>query len=141
MSLLLSNAAARDRFVTSPTAGVRSKVPFIQTIELFEAEDLIASARWFTTATDGVVQLLDIHVSPKHQRQGAGTRLFKRMQREADTFLQTRGQRLRRVFVNAEQKTNITARAFLTGLGFHHVQTISNTLRDEDILVYLLGCD
>lgn len=138
---LLSNAVARGRYVVSPSASPKSALPFIQTIELFDGEQSIARATWFTTGNDGVVQLLDIRVIPECQRKGVGTGLFKQLQREADRFLRSRGTYLRRVIVNAEQKTHIVSRAWLTQLGFHHVQTLSNTLRNEDILVYLLGCD
>lgn len=138
---LLPNAVARGRYVVSPNSNVRSSIPFIQTIELFDGEKSIASASWFTTANDGVVQLLDIRVLPELQRKGVATSLFRQLQREADRFLRARGTYLRRVICNTEQKSHIVARAWLTKLGFHHVQTISNSLRNEDILIYLLGCD
>lgn len=138
---LLPNAVARGRYVVSPDSIVKGDLPFIQTIELFDGDRSIASASWFTTGNDGVVQLLDIRVINELQRRGVGTSLFRQLQREADRFLRARNSRLRRIFCNAEQKTHIIARAFLTGLGFHHVQTISNTMKNEDLLVYLLGCD
>jgi GNAT superfamily N-acetyltransferase len=138
---LLPNAVARGRYVVTPNANLRTSLPFIQTIELLDDDKPIASATWFTTGNDGVVQLLNIRVVPEFQRKGVGTSLFKQLQREADRFMRTRNLRLRRIFCNAEQKTHIVARGFFTKLGFHHVQTLSNTLRNEDILVYLLGCD
>ncbi len=138
---LLPPAVAHGRYVASPLASGKSKLPFTQTIELLDGENAIASASWFTTANDGVVQLLDIRVVPELQRRGVGTSVFKQVQREADRFLRARGTYLRRVICNTEQKSHIVARAWLTQLGFHHVQTISNTLRNEDLLVYLLGCD
>ncbi len=141
MSLLLPPAVARGQYIVLPPATPKSKLPFIQTIELLDGDKSIATATWFTTGNDGIVQLLDIRVIPELQRKGVGTSLFKQLQREADRFLRSRGTSLRRVIVNAEQKTHIVSRAWLTHLGFHHVQTLSNTLRNEDILVYLLGCD
>lgn len=141
MSLLPPNAVSRGRYVASPPTNLKPKLPFIQTIELLDGDESLATATWFTTGTDGVIQLLDIRVKPGLGRKGVGTALFRHLQREADSFFRLRSQRLRRVIVNAEQKTDIVARAFFTHLGFHHVQTIDNTLRNEDILVYLLGCD
>lgn len=138
---LLPNAVARGRYVVSPNSNLRTSMPMIQTIELFDGEKSIASATWFTTANDGVIQLLDIRVLPELRRRGVGTGLFKQLQVEADRFMRARNMRLRRVICNAEQKSHIIGRAFLTRLGFHHVQTISNTMKNEDILVYLLGCD
>jgi ribosomal protein S18 acetylase RimI-like enzyme len=138
---LLPNAVARGRYVVTPNSNLRTPMPFIQTIELFDGEQSIASASWFSTANDGVVQILDIRVIPELQRKGVGTSLFKQVQLEADRFMRSRNVRLRRIFCITEQKTHIIARGFLTGLGFHHVQTIANSLKNEDLLVYLLGCD
>lgn len=138
---LLPNAVARGRYVVSPAAGVKTSGPFIQTIELFDGDKPIASASWFTTGNDGVVQLLDLRVIAPLQRRGVGRSVFRQVQREAQTFFKSRGTPLRRIICNVEQKSHIVARAFFTGLGFHHVQTISNSIRNEDILVYLLGCD
>lgn len=138
---LLPSAVARGRYVVSPTINPKLALPFIQTIELFDGDKPIASASWFTTGNDGVVQLLDLRVSPTLQRRGVGRSVFRQVQHEARAFFKSRGMPIRRIICNVEQKTQITARAFFTGLGFHHVQTISNTLCNEDILVYLLGCD
>jgi GNAT superfamily N-acetyltransferase len=135
----LSAAAGTIRL--SPPGNSRTTVPFFQTIELLEGESVIASATWFTTGTDGVIQMLDIRVEASHRRRRVGTRLFKVLTKEAALFFKQRGGKLRRVICNAEQKSHIVARAFLTHVGFHHVQTIGNTLKQEDILVYLLGCD
>lgn len=139
--LAISNAVARGRYIASPPASIKTPVPFIQRIDLFDGDQPIASASWFTTGNDGVVQLLDIRVIPELQRKGVGSSLFKQVQREADAFLRARGTYLRRVIAQTEQKSQIVSRAFFTRMGFHHVQTIANTLRNEDILVYLLGCD
>lgn len=138
---LLPNAVARGRYVVSPLNSAKSTLPFIQTIELFDGDKPIASASWFTTGNDGVVQLLDIRVIAPLQRRGVGRSVFRQVQQEAGAYVRTRGTPLRRIFCNVEQKTHIVSRAFFTGLGFHHVQTLSNTLKNEDILVYLLGCD
>lgn len=136
-----SSPDVRGRYVVSPIANPQTALPFIQTIELRDGENVLATATWFTTGNDGVIQLLDARVVEGLRRQGVGTGLFKQVQREADRFLRTRNSSLRRVVCHAEQKSHIVARAWLTKLGFHHVQTIGNTMKNEDTLIYVLGCD
>lgn len=125
----------------APPISATTTLPLVQTIELLEAGQVIASATWFTTGTDGLIQLLSVEVAPDHRRRGVGSRLFDVLKKEANLFFRARGGSLRRVTASAEQKTHIIARAWLTHMGFHHVQTLTNTLKDQDVLVYLLGCD
>ena len=140
--LLPKKAAVSGTIRLTPPISAASKVPLVQTIELLEADGtLLATAMWFTTGSDGVIQLLHAEVDADHRRRGIGTRLHAVLLKEANLFFRTRGTRLRRVLVNAEQKNQIVARAWLTHLGFHHVQTITNSLKGQDILVYALGCD
>jgi hypothetical protein len=47
----------------------------------------------------------------------------------------------RRLWIAVEQKTQIIGRSFLTGLGFHHVATVSNLMKDQDALVYTRSFD
>jgi GNAT superfamily N-acetyltransferase len=133
--------AAHGSIRLTPPANSKITFPLVQTLELLEGEQIIASATWFTTGTDGLIQLLSLQVEPSHRRKGVGSRLFRVLRKEADLFFRTRGGKLRRVICNAEQKSHIVARAWLTHLGFHHVQTIGNSLKGQDVLVYLLGCD
>ena len=133
--------AATANIRLSPPISATTTLPVIQKIELLEAGDVIASATWFTTGTDGLIQLLSVEVALDHRRRGVGSRLFAVLLKEANLFFRSRGGRLRRVTACAEQKSHIIARAWLTHLGFHHVQTLTNTLKDQDVLVYLLGCD
>ena len=126
----------------TPAATPTTAMPLIQTIELLEADGrVMGTLTWFTTGADGVIHLLFAEIDPAHQRRGVGTRLFNVLLKEANLFFRARGGRLRRVIANAEQKNHIIARAWLTHLGFHHVQTITNSLQGQDVLVYLLGCD
>jgi ribosomal protein S18 acetylase RimI-like enzyme len=125
----------------NPPVGATTTLPVFQKIELLEAGIVIASATWFTTGTDGLIQLLSVEVDSDYRRRGVGSRLFAVLLKEANLFFRSRGGRLRRVTACAEQKSHIIARAWLTHLGFHHVQTLTNTLKNQDVLVYLLGCD
>ena len=126
----------------TPPAGAAVTLPLVQKVELLDDRGAaIAHATWFSTGTDGQLQLLHIEVEHDQRRRGVGTKLFKLMVKEADAFFRARGQRLRRVFTNAEQKTHIVFRAFLTKQGFHHTSTLTNVCKKQDVMVYLLGLD
>lgn len=138
-STTIPGLAATVRFL--PPVSASTTLPVVQTIELVEDDKVIASAIWFTHGTDGVVQLLDIRVDERHRRRRVGSRLFQLLKKECDLFFRSRGRKLRRFTAEVEQKTQITSRAFFTQMGFHHVQSIPNSLIDQDIVIYLLGCD
>ena len=126
----------------TPPANATVALPFLQGVELLN--DLgtpIARCVWFTTGTDGVMQLLHVEVDPAERRKGVGSKAFKLTMKEADLFFRSRGGRLRRVFCNVEQKSHIVFRAWLTKNGFHPTNTMTNVLKKQDLMVYLLGCD
>ena len=126
----------------TPSDPAQRTLPLVQRVELLDdGGEAIAHATWFSTGTDGQVQLLHIEVEHGQRRHGVGTKLFRLMLKEADAFFRGRGQRLRRVFTNAEQKTHIVFRAFLTKQGFHHTSTLTNVCKKQDVMVYLLGLD
>jgi ribosomal protein S18 acetylase RimI-like enzyme len=114
---------------------------FAQTIRLVDEGLTTGLARWFTTGGDGVVQLIEITVSSPHQRQGMGGRLMREVFTQATELFRARKSRLRRVWAALEQKNQIIARAFLTSHGFHHIQTVENLLRDQELLIYVKTFD
>jgi ribosomal protein S18 acetylase RimI-like enzyme len=116
--------------------------PYVQTIELREADRTIATARWHTAGgAEGVAQLLDLIVVPEHRRKGHGSTLITAFKEQAAAYGQATGVVTRRLWVSVEQKTQVNARAFLTRHGFHHVATIHELLAHQDALVYLLALD
>lgn len=112
--------------------------PFVQSLRLMEGKIVIAAARWHsgTTTSQGVVQIIDLAVAPEHQRKGHGARILKECYRQATDFYKARKAKLRRAWIAVEQKRHVIARAFLTQQGFHHVGTVQELLRDEDLLIY-----
>jgi len=52
-----------------------------------------------------------------------------------------RGSKLRRVWVGIEQKSQVIARAFLTSRGFHHIATVDELYRDQELMVYVKSMD
>ena len=85
--------------------------------------------------------MLHLEVEPNARRRGVGTKLFALLRAEADLFFRSRGGRLRRVFLNAAHRDDIVFRGWLTKQGFHPTNTMTNVLRRQDYMVYLLGCD
>src|SRR5688572_6771830 len=108
-------------------------------LRLTFAGQSIGAASWTLTglAENGVVQVLHIAVDEPHRRQGHGGRMLKELIAQAQRALIAKGSKLRRVWAAVEQKTQINARAFLTQQGFHHVTTIENLLKRQDLLIYV----
>jgi len=116
--------------------------PFVQTVETLDGREVVARAIWFATELDdGHVQLLHLHVQPAHQRRGVGTALFHEVLRQARALFASRGAKLRRVTAELPHKSHVIGRAWLSKQGFHHVGTLKNVVRKQDVLVYLLGTD
>jgi len=113
----------------------------VETVVLADGQKVIGQATWFTSGTDGHASVLQVSVDPNFGRQGHGAAIVKKVIQRAKGHFESRGGRLRRVTINAEQKSQVVGRAFLTKLGFHHVGTLSNVLVKQDLMVYSLGCD
>lgn len=128
-----------------PAPAVPSKTaePFFQSIRLVDGRELLGQARWQCAAdpSQGVVQLLALSVSPPYRRQGHGRRLMDAVVGQGMEYFQVRKLRLRRVWVAIEQKRQIIARSFLMQFGFNHVGTVSELLKDEDLLIYMRTFD
>jgi ribosomal protein S18 acetylase RimI-like enzyme len=144
ISILSSRTAPKSttgRFVVieHPRA---AGLPHVRSVELRDGSERIAVATWTSSQNaDGVVKLLHVEVSEDKRRKGHGSAVFEEAIQLAREELQKAGFKLRRVIAETEQKKQIVARSWLTHLGFHHVTTVKNTLVDQDLLVYLLGCD
>jgi GNAT superfamily N-acetyltransferase len=98
-------------------------------------KQVVGWAEWSTLAP-GVVQLLRIEITAERRRQGYGSMLFRHLLAELD-----RTEHPRRLVTMIQQKTHLPARAWLTRMGFHHINTLSSLMPDEDIMVYGLGRD
>ena len=116
---------------------------FVQTITLADGNATVGIARWHTSSStaEGVVQILDIHIHPPHQRKGHGARLLKEVVAQATAYFKLHRSRLRRIWAAVEHQQHIHARAFLTGQGFHHVATTGNLYRTQDQLLYTRSFD
>ena len=115
---------------------------FIQTITATEKGKEIGKAVWFSSPTQpGTVQVLSIEIEPTRQRQGIGSQLMVRVLEESQKRSKLLNAPLRRIWVLVEQKTQITARGFLTRHGFHHVKTIDSLYKDEAAMAYVKSFD
>jgi GNAT superfamily N-acetyltransferase len=126
-----------------PARGAKPNEPFVQSITLMSGGQAVGFARW-ACATDpgqGVVQLIELSVHPEHRRTGHGGRLMEAVTQQAKAFFQQRKGRLRRVWTTLEQKRQVVGRSFLMQFGFNHVGTVSELLKDEDLLVYMRTFD
>jgi ribosomal protein S18 acetylase RimI-like enzyme len=112
---------------------------FLQSVRMVDGDDLIAHARW-QAASDpahGVAQLLELWVSPARRRQGYGRKLMDAVTAQAVEHFRSRKSPLRRMWMAVEQKQQVIGRSFLMQFGFNHVGTVSELLKDEDLLVYM----
>ncbi len=117
-------------------------LPFIQELQLRSGTTQLGVAKWLATPNDdGIVQVLHIQVDPIHQRKGYGTILMRAIYNEAATLFARLEIKPRRIWLTVQQKQQVTARAFLTRNGFHHVSTIANLHRKQDCLIYLRAFD
>jgi ribosomal protein S18 acetylase RimI-like enzyme len=134
-------------FICSPTVEESVKPGagdvFVQAIELREGERVIARGKWASgpDLAVGVAQILELWVAPESRRQGHGRRLMEELTRQAVGYFKARKSRLRRVWAGIAQKRDVIARSFLMRYTFHHVGTVKELLRDEEMLVYMRTMD
>jgi N-acetylglutamate synthase-like GNAT family acetyltransferase len=134
---------ANTRFVHAPTPPAKPVASFLQRIELRDAQgQLIGAAAWHLNSVDeGVVQLVELTIDPKRRRQGHAGALLNETTAQARSVCRMKRVPLRRVWVALEQKTQVLARSFLTRHGFHHTSSVTDLLRDQDLLVYVRSFD
>jgi ribosomal protein S18 acetylase RimI-like enzyme len=117
-------------------------LPFIQELKLVKDGRLIAMARWHAPeGSDGIVQLLDLHVDPDHQRQGHGSALLREVYKQATMLFNRLEIKPRRIWASVEQKRQVNARAFFSRHGFHHVTATKNLHRKQEALIYVRSFD
>jgi len=129
--------------VNPPVASYVAGRPFIQTIETTGVGIEPARVVWMCPVdlTQGAVQICDIRVSPDAGRRGVGHALLDDAISQARQLFASQSLPLRRVWIMVAQKTDMTARSFMTQEGFHHIGTISNVLSKQDGLIYSKGLD
>lgn len=117
--------------------------PFCQTIRLMEGTKVIGEARWVTStnADEGVAQVIYLWILPEYGRKGHGRRLMDTVASEARKFYASRGAKPRRLWLAVEQKQQVNARGFLMKFTFHHVGTVKELFKDEDLLIYMRTFD
>ena len=134
---------ANTRFVHVLAPPAKPVATLLQRIELRDAQgQLIGAAAWHLNCVDeGVVQLVELTIDPKLRRQGHAGALLNETIAQARSVCRMKRVPLRRVWVALEQKTQVLARAFLTKHGFHHTSSVTDLLRDQDLLVYVRSFD
>lgn len=113
----------------------------VQTVRMRSGEREIARGTWRGSGAQGVAQVVDLQVVKEGRRKGVGGVVLGAMIEQMKQYFQRRGGRLRRVWIGVEQKRQVQVRAFLTHEGFHHTQSLTGLLRDEDLLVYVRDLD
>lgn len=126
-----------------PILAAPKGAPFVQRLQLGPNDAPIATAHWHAPAnlSEGVAQLLDLTVSPAHRRQGHAGRLIREVTSQASAYYRSRKSKLRRLWLAVEQKHQVIARALLTSHGFHHIATVKDVLKDEDLMIYSKSFD
>jgi ribosomal protein S18 acetylase RimI-like enzyme len=125
--------------ICDPPARSKGVESFLQSVRMVDGDDLIAQARWQASSdpTHGVAQLLELWVSPGRRRQGFGRKLMDAVSAQATEHFRSRKSQLRRVWMAVEQKQQVIGRSFLMQFGFNHVGTVSELLKDQDLLIYM----
>jgi GNAT superfamily N-acetyltransferase len=125
------------------TPGVNVPDTFVQTVRLTRDREVIGQARWHCAAdpAQGIAQLLELTIAPPHRRQEFGRRLMEAVTAQAREFFKSRKSRLRRVWISIEQERQVIGRSFLMQFGFHHVGTVQELLKGEDLLIYMRTFD
>jgi ribosomal protein S18 acetylase RimI-like enzyme len=126
-----------------PAAGADAPEPFFQSIRLLDGQLTVAQARWQSgqDSGDGVVHLVDLSVSAAQRRKGFGMRMMETVFEQAKAHFKARKSKLKRIWIAVEQKRQVIARSFLMKFGFHHVGTVTELLRDGDLLIYARSFD
>ena len=134
---------ATPRFVHAPPPPAKPVATFLQRIELRDARDQrIGAAVWhLNTVDEGVVQLVELTVDPKLRRHGHAGALLNEAITQARSVCRMKRVPLRRMWVALEQKGQVLARSLLTKHGFHHTSSVTDLLRDQDLLVYVRSFD
>jgi ribosomal protein S18 acetylase RimI-like enzyme len=129
--------------IQPPVVSALKGAPFVQHLRLGPEDAPLATAHWHAPAnlSEGVAQLLDLAVSPTHRRQGHAGRLIREVIVQASAYYRSRRVKLRRLWLAVEQKHQVIARAFLTSHGFHHIATVKDVLKDEDLMIYSKSFD
>jgi len=137
--------SASSQFIHTPPlprAPDARSASFLQHIELRESRQSIGHAVWHLIDFDeGVVQLVELTVDPKLQRRGHASALLSESIAQARAACKLKRVPLRRLWVALEQKSQVVARAFLTKHGFHHTASVTDLLRDQDLLVFVRSFD
>ena len=129
--------AQQTELIITPHVADDAALPFLQQLQYKVDGKTIALARWHAPASDdGVVQLLDLYVNPEHQRQGLGSMLLRTVYTQAITFFAQANNKPRRLWACVEQKRQVTARAFFSKHGFHHIATAANVYKRQDAMFY-----
>ena len=127
----------------APRKVAKSDDSFVQTIDLMDGATRIGRARWqcVNGLAQGVVQILELTVAPRLRRQGHAHQLMEAITTQAGVYFKGGGARLRRLWIAIEQKEQVIARSFLMQFGFHHVGTVKELFKDQDLLVYMRTFD
>lgn len=116
--------------------------PFIQTVRLVDNAATIATGHWYATGgADGVVQIVDLHVAPALRRQGIGGQLLDAVVAQAAEYHKRRRVKFRQIWIAVEQKRQVIGRAFLMEHNFHHIGTIADIYREQDVLIFKKSMD
>ncbi|MCC6239808.1 MAG: hypothetical protein IT448_05900 [Phycisphaerales bacterium] len=113
--------------------------PFSQRIDLIVNGKPAGSALWNTSGSaDAVVQLVSLHVGVSLRRQHLATALLEVVIAQGREYFRRRGgkMKLRQLWYAVEQKSQVGGRAFLMHNNFHHVGTLPDLLKKQDLLFY-----
>lgn len=126
-----------------PAASFATPGTFLQTIRLVDGREPIGQARWFCGADlgQGVAQILELSIVATKRRQEHGRRLMEGVTAQAKQYFKANKSKLRRLWISLEQERQVIGRSFLMKFGFHHVGTVHELLKGEDMLVYMRTFD
>lgn len=129
--------------VTEPQLPLKPQAePILQAVRLVDNAATIATAWWHATGgTDGVIQIVDMYVAPAYRGKGVGGQLLDAVIAQAGEYYKRRRIKFRQIWIAVEQKSQVIARAFLMESNFHHIGTVADIYKNEDVLIFKKSMD
>src|SRR6188474_2041952 len=102
-------------YTYTPPVERKSAELFLQTIRLAQGDQELGRACWIAgqEVQEGVVQIIELTVTPGNWRKGHGQRLMEALTEQCRKYFKLRKSRLRRIWVAVDQKRHVIGRSFL----------------------------
>src|SRR5690606_35352712 len=116
--------------------------PVVQCVRLVDNATTIAVGWWHASGgADGVVQIVDLHVTPGLRRKGIGGQMLEAVIAQAGEYYKRRRVKFRQIWIGVAQTSEVIGRAFLMEHNFHHIGTVAEIYREQYVLIFTRSMD